>query len=224
MNQTIKSVDTFFDFLKENHAKLDSYVFRGVKSTNYLLIPGIGRYLTNRANKLFTVDDEERMLASFKMKAFPYLNRELSTIELLALAQHHGLPTRLLDWTWNPLVAFYFAVRDEYAKGDSMIYVWKKNIRGEFAPKFDPFKITKTEVILPPHLTNRIIAQSGIFTVHNAPNKEFESKDIYKIIIMNSIRKEIKRVLYLLGIHEASMFPDIEGIASYTKWLRTNTY
>jgi len=224
MKTNITTINDFWNFLKINHEKHDSHVFRGVKSTDYSLVPSIGRHRKNKTGDKFTDKDEIRMLASFKMKAFPYLTKEFSKIELLSLAQHHGLPTRLLDWTWNPLVAFYFAVRDDFDKGDSLVYAWKKNIIGEFEPTFDPFKITQTEVILPPHLTNRIIAQSGIFTVHNNPNEEFVSTGIKKIMIKNSIRKEIKRALYLLGIHEASMFPDIEGIASYTKWLRTNIY
>lgn len=88
----------------------------------------------------------------------------------------------------------------------------------------DPFKISKTQIVLPTHLTPRITAQWGIFTIHPRPNKEFNPINIERIIIINHVRKELKRCLYLMGVHDASIFPDVEGVASFTKWLKTNKY
>jgi hypothetical protein len=223
MSTQIDSIEDFFQFLKRNTLKKETYVFRGVKSEDYKLIPSIGRHRKTNSGKPFSVNDEQTMLKSFRMKAYPFIEKNMTSIELLSLAQHHGLPTRLLDWTWNPLVAFYFAVKDEH-DDNSLVYAWKKDILGKYEPSFDPFKIKQTRVVLPPHFTSRIIAQSGMFTIHHLPNQEFISETIEKIIIKQSVRKELKRALWLLGIHEASLFPDISGIAKHTKWQKTDNY
>jgi len=223
----IEKIEDFYSFIQDNTDKNTNYVFRGVKSVDHKLVPGIGRFKTKNS-KEFTTSNEKKMLLLFKQKAYPFLDNNLNNLETLAFAQHHGLPTRLLDWTWNPLVALYFAVRDEWEKHEteknSVVYVWKKNIKGQIEPTFDPFSINDVCLFLPKHVSKRIIAQSGIFTIHPKPTEEFTNNGISKVIIKPAIRREIKRRLEQLGIHQGTMFPDLDGIATYIKWLRTNTY
>lgn len=91
------------------HDRLSSYrggwIFRGHSDPAWRLVPKGGR-------PPFLGRDKE-LFESWKRRALEYLTmRPNSDWDWLAIAQHHGLATRLLDWTTNPLNAAYFAVRN----------------------------------------------------------------------------------------------------------------
>jgi len=218
--------DIVIKTLQKFHKTVQSYdpnrdIFRGVLDTNYKLVPRLGRKEMQFTRPLEVA--EKKLLRLFKYYAAPFLPKhDLSNWELLAIAQHHGLPTRLLDWSRNPLVAAYFAVDREF-NGNGAVYVLKGKMFIDIEAN-DPFQIKAVSKFIPAHITPRIAAQSGLFTIHPKPSKAFDSSNVDKLVIVNSLRRQLKSVLYRYGIHRGSLFPDLDGTASHIQWLNTNSY
>ena len=113
-------VRTWEEFLAFCNARSQSrWIFRGHPSDAFELIPKIGRPRTG--GKPYSARHERAIFAKFKRQISQFGVATQDEWSLLALAQHHGLPTRLLDWTGSPLVAAYFAVTGEPKKGAAII-------------------------------------------------------------------------------------------------------
>jgi hypothetical protein len=109
-----KSLDSFKDYVAlieklQSRAK-NSLWFRGCGKQNHLLVPSLYRHRTVK-NKDGIEKLERELMTRFRQRSIPLHNRPLTDEwDTLFFMQHYGIPTRLLDWTENPFIAFYFAV------------------------------------------------------------------------------------------------------------------
>ena len=171
-------------------------------------------------------------------------DKEVSWRKLL-LAQHHGLATRLLDWTANPLVALFFAVEGPRANcrkkrrckcchhgrfHDSAVYVLKERLsfsveglvyrkyKNGSAPYYSWTEKTDNDVgvLCPPNVSARIAAQGSLLTVRRKPREPIEADILIRI--PHGGREPILKWLDGLGINRSTLFPDMDGVAEYLEW------
>ncbi|UQS17444.1 N-6 DNA methylase [Pseudomonas sp. HS6] len=218
--ETIHNFVEFHNLVEKYNGK--GVVFRGVKDSKFELIPSIGR-LPVDSTKI--EDTEDAIFKQFREQALPHLSfTPRNDWEWLALAQHHGLPTRLLDWTVNPLIALYFAVEEE-CKTDSAVYIYtdcESPVETGLPEYQNPLRFPSERPVLryiPAHLTPRIIAQSGLFTTHQNVTQGFTSEQIFKVVIPNSLRTKLKQQLYRYGIHRGTVYPGLDGTSAHIKWI-----
>lgn len=199
--------------------KTNIWLFRGHSNPEWDLIPKAGRDPYNKHNDI-------DIFKSWKRLAVNFLNVSYDDWDMITIAQHHGLATRLLDWTFNPLVAAFFAVQNN-EKYDAIIYAY-----------YNPYSIKTDEInvfqhkgigkVKPYGTAARVVRQSGIFTIHNPPTlnleDNLEDNILEKIIIDSTYRNELRFELSHYGINEFSLFPDLDGLSQHVNWFMENSH
>lgn len=192
------------------------------------LLPKIGRISNIPNEELQRI--ERSLIENFKRNAIPHLSLlPQNDWEWLVVAQHHGLVTRLLDWTVSPLAALWFAVRDSLGIMPTDRCVWT------FVPlEFDsssgsgdhenvgPFEIKQISIYNPAATIQRVWAQVGCFTVHPFSTTALAFEDMLdqhrplslrRAIVPKSSVPSIANDLRKLGINDYSLFPDLDGLS-----------
>jgi hypothetical protein len=227
-------------FLKQiTQTPYSNWAFRGERDERWPLYSSLSRYLQNFgvAPRAWP-EQESRILRIFKRKAHQFLNQPPDPdddFQWLALMQHHGAPTRLIDFTWSPYVAAFFALERTLADG----VVWAMNparILSRHAHKpirMDPrskgnfrrYFLKGNQRLIwmgEPHTMNRrLIAQSGTFAVPGVLDVPIEEiidvpdpeNVMAKFILTNLVRETGMRELYRMNITYATLFPDLDGLA-----------
>jgi len=214
---TIKDYESLHKLICSTYEPGDLY--RGVSKATHELIPKVGRL---RAE--MPIEELKRkewaMFDQFRLEAYPRLGHrpsDLNPWEWLALAQHHGLATRLLDWSYNPMVALYFAVEKHPAE-DARVYVFRRALAVTIDEEEDPFKVSNVLKYSPAHITHRLTAQRGAFTIHPNPRKPFDSGEVVAIQIPQDQKENLRYILSMYGVDRKSLFPDLDGLANDMNW------
>ena len=179
----------------------DSGVYRGDGDAGWPLLTSLDKL--GGANPPHSKADlEEHILRNFLRYSRPYLNQTpVNEWEVLVSAQHHGLPTRLLDWTYSPLVAAHFATLNPEHRSDRVVWRldWQQVHRKFKLPELalliqdlegilggdrplTPWALFSSKssgkpfacMLEPPSLNPRIVAQSATFTLCSDKYQSFD--------------------------------------------------
>ncbi len=177
-----------------------SWGFRGQADSSWQIQSTLSRYLKNfNVHSDSWEHQEERIIRIFKRKAHHYLKNippDDDIMQWLSIMQHHGTPTRIIDFTWSPFVAAFFALHlatkesavwaiypAAFYYQDKIVLLDGNQIEpGNFWPdKYATFKnffLTKNIpfVVLgePDAMNDRLIAQSGTFAIPSVIDKPLE--------------------------------------------------
>lgn len=196
--------------------------FRGQSDATWKLIPKAGR-----SEFLLT---DKRAIGRFRRwtrQAFAYdTSLPTNDWERLAVAQHYGLATCLLDWSYNPLVALYFACSEALSL-DGAVFCYDPPLYiDENIVDLNLAECTGAGFI-PRAIAPRMLNQKAVFSIHLPTDTEIVAENhpaykdhanLAKLIIPSKYKSELIKMLDDYGINNVTLFPDLDGLSRHVNW------
>lgn len=234
----VDSVESLMARLSGSRASGSPRWYRGQIDHTWGLTPRLAR---NRGH----LEGEVNMLKRFQQDAGPRVRDKPSTTwEWICLAQHYGLPTRLLDWTENPLVALFFAVeavqaddegtdgaffeldpldlnRRAFEDAPPVVMLDEDDFLDAYLPTAKAGPSMGPIAVIAGRAFDRIIAQVGTFTVTHRLSDDLadvhEGACVTKTRIPVSAKPHIRAALNDLNINASTVFPDLANLADHLR-------
>ncbi|HEY1948990.1 MAG TPA: FRG domain-containing protein [Bryobacteraceae bacterium] len=202
------------------------FYFRGQGSSAYPLVSSFDRWHTSSANikKLSKKDATELFLKFFREEAgrlIPDQSLPIDQEQLLALAQHYGVPTRLLDWTESPYVAAFFAfsgIASAFKPPVQSVAIWCLDTESALWNQDTGIKYFSA----PSPYNERLRTQLGKFTLLTSPFDSVEEHidkcdtiggTLRKIILPAAQARMALADLDFMGINYSTIYPGLDGCA-----------
>jgi len=220
--------DDYLSFAIKSKRTTSSFIFRGQPDSKYPLRTSFHR-TARRDLTRYSLEDMSTLnnyLANSNHGQFN-LSDPKEFAALLSLAQHHGYPTPLLDWSRSALVAAFFAfrtVKPEDSDGFVRVYVfdldnWTTYGQGFKSISMDEHRISVTPIEVFSQGNSRSLPQQSLFTFTNITDIErwitIHEKPGVEIIKAYDIRKSSRQLamkdLENMNISSAALFPGLDG-------------
>lgn len=209
-----------------------SFIFRGQANGDWPLTSSFHRYCA-RKGVAFSSGTFLGLLDPFIERASDFLSQDLRSLDLwekMALAQHHGIPTPLIDWSGSPYIAAFFALADAVERARSRkakvfgLDIGRiASLRCEdatpahewlFAPA-NCFGVVRTRLFQ----SKRVMRQMGLFTLFTEAGdlgsflRRRESVPLIEFEIdLRSAERDL-RELALMGVTASTLFDSLDGVA-----------
>jgi FRG domain len=214
--------DLLSDLFEDGVFRPDRYLFRGMGSADWKLEPLFDRrfgYLGPDQRLRVWADLIEQWRRGCQEHGHA-LEAAQNEVALWALGQHHGLPTRLLDWSTSPYIAAFFAFQEcleNLPRQYSHVAIWVLHLDNPVWAKDQG-----VEIVSAPSLDNvRLKNQSGKFTLshtHFASLEEYVAEcgsgvALTKVVLPAAEAVPALPDLDSMGINSYHVYPDLGGLA-----------